>query len=134
MHASKGILNLPTSNLHLCSPFQQNRWVRIHQFTSFPNNWVKIHHREDSPSWFVFSNKENIKKIKWTFVQDSPCFKYYQVKIHQSRNLYTSRFDVAMASNLWRSLRRGSSRCSLSAEYILSFICVHVCTHIFKTV
>ena len=25
MHTSKGILNLPTSSLHLCSPFQQNR-------------------------------------------------------------------------------------------------------------
>ena len=25
MHASKGILNLPTSSFHLCSPFQQNR-------------------------------------------------------------------------------------------------------------
>ena len=25
MHASKDILNLPTSSLHLCSPFQQNR-------------------------------------------------------------------------------------------------------------
>ena len=25
MHASEGILNLPTSSLHLCSPFQQNR-------------------------------------------------------------------------------------------------------------
>ena len=25
MLASKGILNLPTSSLHLCSPFQQNR-------------------------------------------------------------------------------------------------------------
>ena len=25
MHASKGILNLPTSSLHLCSRFQQNR-------------------------------------------------------------------------------------------------------------
>ena len=25
MHASKCILNLPTSSLHLCSPFQQNR-------------------------------------------------------------------------------------------------------------
>ena len=25
MHASKGILNLPTSSLHLCSPLQQNR-------------------------------------------------------------------------------------------------------------
>ena len=24
MHASKGILNLPTSSLHLCTPFQQN--------------------------------------------------------------------------------------------------------------
>ena len=24
MHALKGILNLPTSSLHLCSPFQQN--------------------------------------------------------------------------------------------------------------
>ena len=36
MHASKGILNLPTSILHLCSPFQQNRWVKIHhQFISF---------------------------------------------------------------------------------------------------
>ena len=35
--ASKGILNLPTSSLHLCSPFHQNRLVRIHhQFTSFP--------------------------------------------------------------------------------------------------
>ena len=37
MHASKAILNLPTSSLHLCSPFQQNRKVKIHhQFTSFP--------------------------------------------------------------------------------------------------
>ena len=36
MHASKAILNLPTSSLHLCSPFQQNRKVKIHhQFTSF---------------------------------------------------------------------------------------------------
>ena len=25
MHASKGILNLPTSSVHLCSPFQQDR-------------------------------------------------------------------------------------------------------------
>ena len=25
MHASKGILNLPTSSFYLCSPFQQNR-------------------------------------------------------------------------------------------------------------
>ena len=25
MHMSKGILNLPTSSLHLCSPFHQNR-------------------------------------------------------------------------------------------------------------
>ena len=37
MHASKAILNLPTSSLHLCSPFQPNRKVKIHhQFTSFP--------------------------------------------------------------------------------------------------
>ena len=37
MHASKAILNLPTSSLHPCSPFQQNRKVKIHhQFTSFP--------------------------------------------------------------------------------------------------
>ena len=37
MHASKAILNLPTSSLHLCSPFQQNHKVKIHhQFTSFP--------------------------------------------------------------------------------------------------
>ena len=37
MHTSKAILNLPTSSLHLCSPFQQNRKVKIHhQFTSFP--------------------------------------------------------------------------------------------------
>ena len=37
MHASKAILNLPTSSLHLCSPFQQNCKVKIHhQFTSFP--------------------------------------------------------------------------------------------------
>ena len=36
MHASKGILNLHTSSLHLCSPFQQNRLVKIHhQFTFF---------------------------------------------------------------------------------------------------
>ena len=45
MHASKGILNLPTSSLHLCSPFQQNRKVKIHhQFTSFPKQSGK-----DSP-------------------------------------------------------------------------------------
>ena len=25
MHTSNGILNLPTSSLHLCSPYQQNR-------------------------------------------------------------------------------------------------------------
>ena len=37
MHASKAILNLPTSSLHLCSPLQQNRKVKIHhQNTSFP--------------------------------------------------------------------------------------------------
>ena len=37
MHASKAILNLPTSSLHLCSPLQQHRKVKIHhQFTSFP--------------------------------------------------------------------------------------------------
>ena len=37
MHASKAILNLPTSRLHLCSPLQQNRKVKIHhQFISFP--------------------------------------------------------------------------------------------------
>ena len=30
MHASKTILNLPTSSLHLCSPLQQNRKVKIH--------------------------------------------------------------------------------------------------------
>ena len=37
MHASKAILNLPASSLHLCSPLQQNRKVKIHhQFTSFP--------------------------------------------------------------------------------------------------
>ena len=37
MHASKAILNLPTSSLHLCSPLQQKRKVKIHhQFTSFP--------------------------------------------------------------------------------------------------
>ena len=37
MHASKAILNLPTSSLHLCSLLQQNRKVKIHhQFTSFP--------------------------------------------------------------------------------------------------
>ena len=37
MHASKGILNLPTSGSHLCSPFQPNREVKIRrQFTSFP--------------------------------------------------------------------------------------------------
>ena len=37
MHASKRILNLHTSSLHLYSPFHQNCKVRIHhQFTSFP--------------------------------------------------------------------------------------------------
>ena len=36
MHESKGISNLPSSSLHLCSPFQQNRKVKIHyQFTFF---------------------------------------------------------------------------------------------------
>ena len=41
------------------------------------------------------------------------------MKIHQSRNLYTSRFDVETASNLWRSLRRVSSRCPLTAALIV---------------
>ena len=46
MHASKAILNLPTSSLHLCSPFQQNHKVKIHhQFTSFPKQLG-----QDSPS------------------------------------------------------------------------------------
>ena len=44
---------------------------------------TKIKLGEDSSSWFVFlgqdslSNKENNKTMKRTFVQDSPCFKYY---------------------------------------------------------
>ena len=61
MHASKAILNLPTSSLHLCSPFQQNRKVKIHhQFTSFLKTIVsrfttaKIKLGKDSPSWFIY--------------------------------------------------------------------------------
>ena len=44
MLASKGVLNLPTSSLHLCSPF--NKIVRSRFTISSPflyNNWVKIH-------------------------------------------------------------------------------------------
>ena len=57
MHASKGILNLPTSSLHLCSSFHQNRYVKIHhQFTRFSTTIrsrftaAKIKLGEDSPS------------------------------------------------------------------------------------
>ena len=41
---------------------------------------VKIKLGEDSLRWFVLdslSNKENNKTTKRTFVQESPCFKYY---------------------------------------------------------
>ena len=47
------------------------------------------------------------------------------MKIHQSRNLYTSRFDVETASNLWQTLRRVSSRCPLTAALGLSFDLFH---------
>ena len=57
--------------------------------------------------------------------EDSPCPKMKKVKIHQSRNLYTSSFDAVSASNLRRSLRRGSSRCPLTAALALnSLTCV----------
>ena len=37
MQPSKTTLNLPSSSLHLCSPFKEIRRVKIHhQFTSFP--------------------------------------------------------------------------------------------------
>ena len=42
-----------------------------------------------------------------------------KVKIHQSQKIYTSRFDVEIASNLWRPLRRVSSRYPLMATLIL---------------
>ena len=49
MHASKGILNLPTSSL-LTSVHLFNKSVRsgfIINSPLFQNNWVKIHHREN---------------------------------------------------------------------------------------
>ena len=93
---------------------------------------AKIKLGEDSSSWFVFlgqdslSKKENNKTIKRTFVQDSPCFKYYYVKIHHVQKWNRLRFTnpeiyipqdstSRRASNLWRSLRKGSSRCPLTA-------------------
>ena len=56
MHASKGILNLPTSSLHLCSPFQQNHLVKIHrQFTSSKTIWSRfITAQKDSPRLFIY--------------------------------------------------------------------------------
>ena len=44
------------------------------------------------------------------------------MKIYQSRNLYTSRFDVEKASNLWRPLRRVSSRFLLTAALKLGLL------------
>ena len=38
------------------------------------------------------SNKENNKTIKRTFVQDSPCFKNYEVKIHHVQKWNRLRF------------------------------------------
>ena len=70
----------------------------------FQNNRVKIHPREKKVGWrftklicfFLgqdsLSNKENNKTIKRTFVQDSPCFKYYQVKIHHVQKWTRFRF------------------------------------------
>ena len=42
MHISKGMLNLPTSSLHLCSPFQQKLWVKIHHHFTYENKvgWI----------------------------------------------------------------------------------------------
>ena len=90
MHASKAILNLPTSSLHLCSPLQQNRKVKIHhQFTSFPKqlgqdspprkqSWVKIHQADSlTLGQDSLSNKQNNKRKKRAFVQDSPVSKFY---------------------------------------------------------
>ena len=52
MHASKGILNLPTSSLHSVHLF--NKIIRS-GFTInsplFQNNWVKIHHRKNKVGW-----------------------------------------------------------------------------------
>ena len=159
MHASKGILNLPTSSLHLCLLFQQ---IVRSGFTInshlFQNYWVKIHHCENKVGWrftklicfFLdqdsLSNKENNKTIKRTFVrsrftmlqillgEDSPCPNMKYKLIHQFRNFYISRFDVETAWNLWRSLRRVSSRWPLTAALInMVAITRHVFINIFQT-
>ena len=66
------------------------------------------------------SNKENNKTIKRTFVQDSPCFKYHLVKVHHVQKWNGLRFTnpKIYIPHLWRSLRRGSSRCPLTAAWI----------------
>ena len=90
-------------------------------------SWVKIQQADlfllgqDS-----LSNKQNNKTAKTPvrprfivlhilLYKDSLCSKINYVKIYQSQNLYTSRFDVEMASNLWRHFRRVSSRYPLTA-------------------
>ena len=90
VHASKGILNLPALCLHLCSPFHQNRQVKIHHhFTLFfLSILITIHRLEIKVEWRLttliyfcrsksLSNKQNNKTFKRPFIPDSPCFKFY---------------------------------------------------------
>ena len=55
--------------------------------------------------------------------KDSPCSKINKVNIHLSQSLHYSRFDVKMASNLWRPLRRVSSRYQLTAALRTNILC-----------
>ena len=56
------------------------------------------------------------------------------MNIHLSQNLYTSRFDVEMASNLWRPLRRVSSRYPLTAalvgQWVQGICCARAYMHV----
>ena len=68
MHALKGILNLPTSSLHLCSPFltkllgQDSPLIHLFSITIWSRfTAAKIKLGENSPSWFVFS------RLRFTF-------------------------------------------------------------------
>ena len=96
MHGQKASWTYPPqvfTSVHLFSKIIRTRFTISSPF--FYNNWVKIHCPEIKVWWrftklinlFFLgkdsrSNKQNDKTVKRLFVQDSPCFILYKVKIH----------------------------------------------------
>ena len=102
MHMSKGIMNLPTSSLHLCSPLQQKRSGFTINSPLFQNNWVKIHHRKNKVGWrFTKFQVSSGGMFKNEIGEDSTIPKIYILS--------------GLMSNLRRSLRTVGSRCRLTA-------------------